>query len=80
MDKVIQFYIAYTNLLNIVKDNRLSAKGNGRNYLYSENYQACFTCLYRESKKKKRHYVIHQSTHRDYISKPFYIEQMELDF
>lgn len=52
MDKVIKFYIAYTNLLNTVKDNRLSAKGNGRNYLYSENYQVCLTCLYRESKKR----------------------------
>lgn len=30
MYKVIQFYIAYTNLLNTVKDNRLSAKGNGK--------------------------------------------------
>lgn len=52
MDKVITFYIAYTNLLNTVKDNRLSAKRNGRNYLYSENYQVCLTCLYRESKKR----------------------------
>lgn len=26
MDKVIQFYIAYTNLLNTVKDNRSRAK------------------------------------------------------
>lgn len=52
MDKVIQFQIAYINLLNTVKDNRLSAKGNGRNYVYSENYQACLTCLYRERKKK----------------------------
>lgn len=52
MDKVIQFQIAYINLLNTVKDNRLSAKGNGGNYVYSENYQACLTCLYRESKKK----------------------------
>lgn len=33
MDKVIQFYIAYTDLLNTVKDNRSRAKGNGKNYL-----------------------------------------------
>lgn len=52
MDKVIQFYIAYDNLLNTVKDNRWSAKGNGRNYLDLENYHASLTCLYRESKKK----------------------------
>lgn len=51
MYKVIQFYIAYTNLLNTVKDNRLSAKGNGRNYLYSEKYQAHLTCLYSANKK-----------------------------
>lgn len=79
MDKVIQFYTADTNLLNTVKDNRLSAKGNGRNYLYADNYQACLTCLYRQ-RERKRHYVVNQSTHRDYMSKPSDIEQMELDF
>lgn len=36
--------------------------------------------MFVQRKQKKRHYVIHQSTHGDYISKPFYIEQMELDF
>lgn len=53
MDKVIQFYIAYTDLLNTVKDNRSRAKGNGKNYLQSENYQAYLKCLCRERKKKK---------------------------